>query len=197
MTNQVQVQHINVKIFATEPANIQLADAIPVFHRWIQESVCEEILIDVADYGHVPAGPGVVLVGHEANYSLDQAFFRLGLLYNRKSARDGGPQDNLLQAFYSALVACRRLEEEPEFRGKLKFDAGRCEVILNDRLLAPNTEATWEALRPEFEKFFDGLYGAGAYQFCRLGEPRERFRVGVEASRPVDVRSLLEEVQPA
>ena len=64
---EVQLQHLNVKIFAQEPASIDLAGAIPVFHRWIQENVCEELLIDVADYRHVPAGPGVLLVGHEAN----------------------------------------------------------------------------------------------------------------------------------
>ncbi len=195
MAEETVLQHVNIKIFARE-ANIQLGDAIPVFHRWIQNSVCEELLIDVADYGHVPAGPGVVLVGHEANYSLDQSFYRLGLLYNRKSVREGGAQDNLLQAFYSALVACRRLEEEPEFQGKLRFDAGQVEVIVNDRLLTPNTDATWEKLQPELQKFFDGIYSSGGYHLSRLGEPRERFRVGVEAYHPVAVRSLLEAVQP-
>src|SRR5713226_1464167 len=129
---EVQVQHVNVKIFAEGPAiaDLDLAGAIPVFHRWIQQSVCEELLIDVADYRHVPAGPGVLLVGHEANYSLDLSFNRLGLLYNRKAWGDGSAQDNLLQAFHAALTACQRLEEEPEFRGKLRFSAGDCEVFL-------------------------------------------------------------------
>ncbi len=65
------VQHVKVKIFAREPVSIDLADAIPVFHSWIQDRVCEELLIDVADYRHVAAGPGVMLIAHEANYSLD------------------------------------------------------------------------------------------------------------------------------
>src|SRR5947209_3539668 len=105
------MQHINVKIFAREAA-IDLADAIPVFHRWIQESVAEELLVDVADYRHVPEGPGVLLVAHEAIYSLDQADGRLGLLYNRKSALNGDDQSRLRQAFGAALAACQRLEEE-------------------------------------------------------------------------------------
>jgi len=50
-----------VKIFVHEPTSIDLADAIPVFHRWIQEAVLNELVIDVADYRHVPAGPGVML----------------------------------------------------------------------------------------------------------------------------------------
>ena len=139
----------------------------------------------MADYRHVPAGPGVLLVGHEANYSLDNTFDRLGLLYNRKSVVNGTPQDRLLQSFYAALRACRRLEAEPGFEGKLKFDPGDCEVIFNDRLLSPNTEETWNSLRPELEKFFDRIYGSGAYQLQRAGEPRERFRVSVKSAHPV------------
>jgi hypothetical protein len=178
----VQVQHVNVKIFAQTPAaDLDLAGAIAVFHRWIQDRVCEELLIDVADYRHVPGGPGVLLVGHEANYSLDLASNRLGLLYNRKAWRDGGPRDNLSQAFHAALAACRRLEKEPEFQDRLKFSAGDCEVIINDRLLAPNTEATWQALKPAFEEFFGGLYSSGA-TFERSTDPRERLRVSVKAN---------------
>jgi hypothetical protein len=180
------VQHVNVKIFAVGPA-IELDGAIPVFHRWIQDRVCEELLIDVADYRHVPAGPGVLLVGHEANYSLDLSFSRLGLLYNRKVRDEGSAQDNLVRSFRAALAACERLEQEPEFQGRLKFNAGDCEVILNDRLLAPNTEATWQALKPEFEKFFDSLYGGVSYTFESSKDPRERFRVGVKANGAVEL----------
>ena len=95
------IQHIRVKIFAREPVSVDLGDAIPVFHRWIQDRVCPEMLIDVADYRHVPAGPGVLLIGHEANYSLDLAKNRLGLLYSRKQA-GGDAQENLRQAFDAA-----------------------------------------------------------------------------------------------
>ena len=62
---------------------------IPVFHRWIREQAMPELLIDVADYSHVPAGPGVMVIGHEANYSVDNRENRLGLLYNRRAALEG------------------------------------------------------------------------------------------------------------
>ncbi len=190
------MQHINVKIFARE-ADIRLGDAIPVFHRWIQDRACEEMLVDVADYQHVPNGPGVMLIAHEANYSLDQTEGRLGLLYNRKGVLDGDTQDNLRQAFRAALAACRRLEEEPPFRGRLRFDPGECEVLINDRLIAPNTEETWQALRPELERFCEALYGAGAFQLERRGEPRDRFRVGVQASTAPELGAALAAVRPA
>src|SRR6184192_1892739 len=146
------IQHVRVKIFASEAA-VDLGDAIPVFHRWIQDRVCPEMLIDVADYRHVPNGPGVMLIGHEANYSLDNNKGRLGLLYSRKQS-GGTAQENLRQAFDAALAACRRLEQEPPFAGKLNFDDGDCEFSINDRLLAPNAEHTFLTLKPEFDLFF-------------------------------------------
>jgi hypothetical protein len=184
------IDHVNVKIFARELSSIDLADAIPVFQRWIRDAVLDELIIDVADYRHVPAGPGVILIGDEANYSLDCAFNRLGLLYNRKRPSEGAINDKLFKAFGSALLACSRLEDEPVFRRKLKFDGGQCEVILNDRLLAPNTEETWVTLKPEFETFFDALFGSQRYSMKRLGEPRERFRVALETPARIDVESV-------
>src|ERR1700726_1324446 len=116
------MQHVNIKIFAKTDAGLKVADAIPVFHRWIQKRDLPEMLIDVADYSHVPEGPGVLLIAHEANYSLDYARDRLGLLYNRKAKEAGDAQAQLRQAYDAALNACQRLEKEPEFKGKLHFD---------------------------------------------------------------------------
>jgi hypothetical protein len=185
----MNLQHLNVKIFAAHH-EVDLAEAIPVFQRWIQDAVCEELLIDVADYRHVPGGPGVLLVGHEAHYSLDGR----GLLYNRKAVVEGTNQDKLLQAFFAALEACRRLEED--LGDGLKFDGGHVEVTVNDRLLAPNTDATWQAIEPDFRAFFDGLFGRGGYKLERCGEARECLRVCVEAASFVPVASLLEAVAP-
>jgi hypothetical protein len=171
------VQHINVKIFVRDESAFVVADAVPVFHRWIRESACPEMLIDVADYAHVAAGPGLLLIGHEANYSFDEREKRLGLLYNRKAPLEGTFQTRLEQAHRAALDACDRLEKEPEFQGKLHFDRDALEVFVNDRLLAPNSEETWTALRPQLEEFFPGA------AIERSGEARDLFRVKVSRGR--------------
>ncbi len=178
----MEVQHINVKIFARNDSEADLSAAIAVFHRWIQENACPELLIDVADYRHVPDGPGVMLIAHEANYSLDQTGGRLGLLYNRKKAEAGSTEDKLRQAYDAALAACKRLEAEPLFAGKLRFDGRDCEVIFNDRLLTPNTEETWNRLKPELERCFSALWGPSAFTLERIGEARERLRVRARAA---------------
>jgi hypothetical protein len=167
------IQHINLKVFIPDAEAFDLADAIPVFHQWVRDGVCPEMLIDVADYRHVSAGPGVLLIGHEANYSFDNRENRLGLLYNRKATLNGTFQSRLAQAHRAAIEACDRLEQEAPFRGKLKFDRNALEVFINDRLLAPNNDETWQALRPELEKFFGGS------TIQRTGEPRDLFRVAI------------------
>jgi hypothetical protein len=164
-----------VKIFATK-AEINLVEAIPVFHKWIQNKTMPELLIDVADYKHVPEGPGVMLIGHDADYSLDETDGRLGLLYNRKVEVEG---DALQQAFTSAHAAVRVLESTEAFAGRLQFSTTELEVILNDRLLFPNTDETWAAVSPALEAFATHLYGEGNYTIERRGEPRDRVRAGI------------------
>ena len=173
----MEIQHINVKVFVEDPAGFTVTAAVAVFHRWIREASCPEMLIDVADYDHVAAGPGTLLIGHEANYSFDHREHRLGLLYNRKAAVDGTLQDRLAQAHGAALAACDKLEREPEFNGKLKFDHNSLELFINDRLLAPNTDVTWEALQPELAHYFSG------FGIERRGEARDLFRVSLVRPR--------------
>ncbi len=77
------------------------------------------------------------------------------------------------------MNAARLLEKAAPFAGKLHFDEGNVELVINDRLIAPNTDETWEALSPEIERFFTSVYGGDAV-LERVGEPRERFCVHVK-----------------
>jgi len=175
----VDIQHFRVKLFATSASHPHLADAIPVFHRWIQQKRLPETMIDVSDYEHVPSGPGIILVCHEAIYGLDQEKGKLGLIYNRRTALEGSVEDRLRQAVSAAEFAAGQLEREPEFQGNLQFDRTAWEIAVNDRALAPNTEATWNAVSPVMQSVFDSVIGAGQYRFERGRDSRELFRVRV------------------
>ena len=154
----MELQHINVKLFLKNVEEVDLEALIPVFHRWIQDQTSGELLLDVADYRHVHAGPGVVLIGHHGDYSVDNSGGRLGVRYNRKGPLEGTNQDRLLQATKAALIACRRLEDEPLLKGTLRFNGRELEVWINDRLLAPNSEETRRTIHPEFQTFFSNLF---------------------------------------
>jgi hypothetical protein len=180
------MEHVNIKIFvAADSGSVPFSAAIPVFHRWIQSRDLPELLIDVADYAHVPAGPGVLLIGHEANYALDNAHNRPGFLYSRKVADGASASESLRRAYNSALAASHRMESEPEFQGKLKFNPKALEITLNDRLLYPNTEEGWKSVEPALTEFLDELYGVGAYGVTRPTDPRERLSVLVTAHTAV------------
>jgi hypothetical protein len=187
----VNLQHVNVKLLLKNPEGVDLEALVPVFHEWIRDRVCEELLLDVADYRHVPAGPGVVLIGCQADYAVDNNDDRLGVRYNRKDALNGGNQDRLRQAARAVLAACQRLESDPRLEGKLQFDGQHVEIFVNDRLLAPNTDATRAAAQSDLQEFSNTLFGVGGYTLSFDPDPRRLFTAFVAASRAVPVADLL------
>jgi hypothetical protein len=187
----VNLQHVNVKLMLDSPAEADLALLIPVFHAWIQGQIFEELLLDVADYRHVPAGPGMVLIGHQANYSVDNTDNRLGIRYNRKAALDGTNQDRLAQATRAALVACQRLDAEPAVAGKFRFNGRELEIFINDRLLAPNSEPSFEAARPDLQRFAERLFDGPRYSLTHNPDPRKLFGVSLKALNSFPLATLL------
>jgi hypothetical protein len=187
----MQLQHINVKLLVDNPQEVDLEPLIPVFHSWIQAQPLQELLLDVGDYRHVHAGPGVVLIGHQANYSVDNADERLGVRYNRKAVLNGGNDDALRQAMRATLTACQRLETEPRLEGKLRFNGQESEFFVNDRLLAPNQEATRETLHSDFESFFEKLFRGSEYSLSYTSDPGKLFGVSVKTSRIFTTANLL------
>jgi hypothetical protein len=155
----MDVFKIAVKIFAQSDGFA--ADAfVPIFHHWIQnQSVEGHRLIDVADYGHVVAGPGTVLVSSEANFYTDRGENRLGLLYVRKLPRAGSFWERLRGVVSATLKAAAKLEGEPELGGKLKFRTDELLIRLNDRLLAPPDQSTVTAAGPDILSLATLLYG--------------------------------------
>ena len=187
----MQIQHVNVKLLVQGLGEADLEPLIPVFHNWIENQNGDELLIDVADYRHVHGGPGIVLIGHEANYSVDNTGNRWGIRYNRKAILDGSNQDRLKQAVRAALMACQRLESEPRLGGKLRLDGREIELFINDRLAAPNDAETRAAADPEFQQFFRKLFRGKEYSISYTGEPRALFTANVKAAQPYSAAELL------
>jgi hypothetical protein len=188
----MRLQHVNVKLLLEAGNAARLEPLIPIFHNWIENQNGDELLIDVADYSHVPAGPGVVLIGHEANYSVDNTDNRLGVRYNRKAAFDGDNQACLAQAARAALNACRLLESEPRLDGQFRFNGRDIEVFVSDRLIAPNNTATREAMDPEFHQFSRKIFQGRQYSVSYGGDPRGLFAAHLKSAQSFSVAELLE-----
>ena len=184
---------IIIKLFAAAHP-FAPADFVPVFHRWIQnQSLPGHLLIDVADYAHVPQGPGTLLVSSEANVHMDRSDGRLALAYVRKLPVAGAASiGQVLHAvFTDALAAATLMEQDPSLGGRLRFDTGEIAVRFNDRLLAPNTPETVADFLPHVSAAAEALFGRPVTVTPHNASPHQLLDLRVTAADPPPVAELL------
>lgn len=173
----MDIQRISCKIYAEDQSAIgdRVEQFIPVFHRWIQSGELSGLPIDVADYGHVPGGPGVMLIGHEADRAIDLGEGRPGFLYARKRDATGSLADRVAQVVGETVAGAARLEAE----GLLGFRRDELRIQIADRLNAPNSDATLDALAGEISKGMRAVSSTGPVELEREGDERRPFAVRV------------------
>jgi hypothetical protein len=186
----LELQKLDVKFFIEQPDSIPLTDFIEVFHNWIQAT--DGVYHDVADYSHMQAGPGIVLVAKDAHLSIDESGGRRGLVYSQKAVLVGTPRDMLRHVFRAALKNCRQLEAEPALAGKLRFAANEAVISLNDRLLGANSSASFDEFKQAIEAFAKQLYGGAEVDFERDADPRQRLNVHLKTSASLDLAQALD-----
>ncbi|HSH75483.1 MAG TPA: hypothetical protein VLA09_07370 [Longimicrobiales bacterium] len=182
---------VSVKLFVEDPDGVRPGELIPVLHRWIREDLLEgELPIDVANYEHVPKGPGVVLICDKAHYYFDLRGGRAGLRYRgRREARASG-RSSVSGAFRAVLLAARLLESDAALGGRYAFETRELEFGIYDRLRAPSDERTLAAVRPDLLAAVSALYGTDDVDIGLASAPNEPFmasvRVGTSVSPSVE-----------
>ena len=184
----MELQKLSIKFFVQQPNNVPLTQFIDIFHGWIQAS--DGDYHDVADYSHMRAGPGIVLVANDANISIDETENRRGLLFKQKRHLDGTNEKKLRAVVAAALENCRKLEAEPSLRAKMRFAVNEAVIWVNDRLVGTNTEACFQQLKAEVEPFGRKLYGDAEISLERDRDPRSRLHVRVKSSAALDLNAL-------
>jgi len=171
----MEVHRLGVKFFAADPSSVRLDAFIPIFHGWIQkQNLTGHLLIDVHDYSHTHQGPGILLVAHEGNISIDLSDGRPGLMYYRKTPTALSPVEHLTTIFRSALQASRFLERD----GRVRFNMDEFIVIANDRLNAPNNDQTFAELQPPLSAALRQVFEGAEFHFARASiDAKERFTV--------------------
>lgn len=190
-----EIFRVGIKFFAEESAPVGLDEFIPVFHRWVQEQVLPDVLIDVADYSHVHAGPGMLLIAHEGNYGYDETGNRRGLIYYSKRKIDGNLSNLLNRVCGHALQACRLIEQAVELKNRITFPCSELTVFSNDRLVAPNTDESYNLFLPHIRELLDKLYSGAEYEINRETDPGERLTLHVKSSEPIGVDALLSRLE--
>ena len=185
---------LSLKFFLDAPSEPQLQPFTPVFQRWIQGAAVEGTLIDVADYKHVPSGPGVILIGYEIDYALDLINGRPGLLVTRKRNLTGDLSERLRDLWRPALSAARLLQSERSLDG-LQFDFREAELAFLDRLNAPNEPSAAERLSPKIQRVIADLYEASPIVERVSADPRDALRLSVRVNEAPQIDRVLERLQ--
>jgi hypothetical protein len=187
-----KVQKVGTKLFRCDGGEFPAVDVIPIFHGWIQRDAVPGLLIDVADYSHVPDGPGVILVSHEGIYSLDETSSKRGLAYSARFPAFETLGECLRWSLRAMLSACVLLERETA--GAIRFSAGEVEVYVNDRLGAPNDPRSEAVLATEVASFLSEACPGVAWEMTREADPRQRLSLTLSAKAPVGLESLAAKV---
>ncbi len=181
------------KLFLENPDALKPGEIVPVFHSFIQQkAVPDHLLIDVADYEHVPNGPGTLLVSHEANIHLDNDQTRPGLMYVRKQPLKGDLKDRIRATLRYTLEVAHRLEQHPALGGRVRFGTHEMLFRINDRLHGPNTPATFDAVRPALEEVLAEAYPIATVALDYTHAPQELFEVRAKSSTNPGVGAMLE-----
>ena len=183
-----------VKLFVQDSTATDARSFVPLFHEWIQtHAIANHLLIDVADYRHVENGPGIVLVAHEGNFSMDATEGRLGLLYTRKQPLIGNFAARLQQTIRTALQAAALIESTPALEGKVRFRTDNMLIRINDRLAAPNTPETWNAVRPDMEDLLSRLY-EDQLKFDHQANPETLFQIQLKVASQCSLATLVKRI---
>jgi hypothetical protein len=171
--------------------SLDLHPFIGIFHRFIQQGAVPGLLVDVADYAHVPDGPGVMLIGHDVDYGIDRSGGRAGLLTTRKRCADLPLAEVLRDTLQRALQAMAAIEADDAT--DLRFGTAAVTLQFIDRLATPNTDEAFESVRGEIAGIADRLYGPGRARIERehADDPRRVLTVRVEADAAADASALI------
>ena len=189
----MQARKPQLKLYLASGTKVDPDAVVPVFHRFIREhSLGSELLLDVTSYAHVKDGPAVVLIGDGSDYYFDFGEGRPGLIYSRKRRAPDDALECVLDAFRRALSAALLLEQETSFNPRLSFRTDEFLFRINDRLLAENTQAGFEAVRPTLEAALGPLLGSSPFSLAREGSEKELLTVRIAAPGAPPVAALLD-----
>lgn len=193
----MNLERFVIKFPARPDSHIQdEADLIPIFHEWIRVKKIGGTLIDVADYRHVPEGPGVMLITHEINYAVDHTGGELGLSAQRKLTHTGAQAESHLDRILGLVRATARfgslLEADARIKDQIQLRGEQFYYLSNDRLHGPNTDEAFEALKPDLEAAAAEIYPGKSCSITRVVEvPGDRLTAWVRVDEILPISTLV------
>lgn len=133
------LQRIDVKLLLDAPPQPNLDAFLVIFDRWRRRSDHPCDWVDLADYAHMPTGPGILIAGKRDTFAINLNPPGPGLLTSTRRGLEGTLEERFREALRRASELNAAVLAEPDFPAFLKPRAGAWEVFLNDRLRFPNS----------------------------------------------------------
>jgi hypothetical protein len=187
----IDLQRISIKIHSEAPANISLDPFLEIFGRWRADKTHPAEWIDLADYAHVPKGPGIVLIGLKAMFGFDLDDPAPGLLYVTRRGLSGSSEDRIKTALRSAFDLSRCMISEKNYPVAAKLCTDSLELRFPDRLVSPNDASTDAALPMSIDAVLNATLGAGAYQLKRNENSGSSYGYDIKTAKADSLDSLL------
>ncbi len=183
---------ITARFFLAAPDAADPGSLIPVFHDWIRRGdVVDGLLIDVADYHHVPDGPGVLLIGHEWDRAVAFDGDRPAVVSVSKRGLEGDLATRVQAVVADALHVAASLADDPA-TGWAEVALDEVEIGIPDRLFAPNTPESLAAIGGEIAAALAPLNDGATPALEQHGDTRRPFRVRVSLSGSLGVRDAAD-----
>ena len=183
----MDLQKFGIKLYLKTNGSFKPKDFIPVFHNWIQEKVVSDhLLIDVADYSHIPDGPGVMLIAHEGHFSLDQEKKKPGFMYMRRRDLTGNFKERFKQVLAIATQAANRLTKNG-ISQEIYFSADSFRFIANDRRVAKNTSDNQRRYQAEVQKALADMYPQNKWEYEDVSNENERLAFTVNFNADINI----------
>ena len=145
---QPDLQRIDVKLLLDCPPDPDLDQFLVIFDRWRKADDHPADWVDLADYAHMPGGPGILIAGKRDTFSVNLNPPGPGLLTSVRRGLEGSLEDRFREALRRAREFNSAVMAEPEFPAGFSVREGAWEVYVNDRLGFPNTDPTDRLVRP-------------------------------------------------
>ena len=183
----MELQKFGVKLFIEVHGSYSYKEFIPVFHTWIQDKLVEDhLLIDVADYSHIPDGPGVMLIAHEGYFSLDQEKHKPGIMYMRKTNMEGNFKDRFSKVLLITTEAVKRIRNN-DITNDVDFISNSFRFIANDRLYAENTIDNQRLYKGEIQKALNDNYPGCKVDYENISDANERLAFSVKFVNEINI----------
>ena len=183
----MQLQKFGVKLFFNSNGSYSSKDFIPVFHSWIQDKVVSDhLLIDVADYSHIPDGPGVMLIAHEGHFSLDQENHQPGIMYMRKTDIGGDFKGRFINVLSTAIQAANDLSDN-NINKEVDFIRNSFRFIANDRRVAENTLENQKLYKDGVQQALIELYPTCEVKYEDISRENERLAFTVNFNQDINI----------